>query len=73
VDFIVTVGERRIPIEVKYRRHIDPHRDPLGLRSFIEQSHYNAPFGVLVTLHEDVAVPDPRIVPVSLRSFLLIR
>jgi len=73
VDFVLTIGEKRIPIEVKYRRRIDMHRDTLGLRSFLEKSHYNAPFAVLVTMLEDVEVPDPRIVPVSLRSLLLAR
>lgn len=73
VDFVLTVGERRIPLEVKYRRRIDPHRDTLGLRAFIEKAHYNAPFGVLVTMLEDVDIPDQRIVPVSLRSLLLAR
>jgi hypothetical protein len=71
VDFVLTIGEKRIPLEVKYRRRIDVHRDTLGLRSFLEKTHYNAPFAVLVTMLEDVAVPDPRIVPVSLRSLLL--
>lgn len=73
VDFVLTVGERRIPVEVKYRRHIDPHRDTVGLRSFLEKIHYNAPFAVLVTLEDGVSVPDPRIIPVSLRSLLLMR
>jgi hypothetical protein len=58
---------------VKYRRRIDPHRDTLGLRAFIEKAHDNAPFGVLVTLSQGVQIPDPRIVPVSLRSLLLMR
>ena len=73
VDFVLTMGEHRIPLEVKYRRRIDTHRDTLGLRAFIEKSVYNAPFGILVTLHDDVTVDDPRIVPVSLRSLLLLR
>jgi hypothetical protein len=73
VDFVLTIGERRIPMEVKYRRRIDPHRDTLGLRAFVEKTHYNAPFAVLVTMLEDVEIPDPRIVPVSLRSLLLAR
>jgi predicted AAA+ superfamily ATPase len=73
VDFVLTIGEKRIPVEVKYRRRIDPHRDTLGLRSFLEKTHYNAPFAVLVTMLEDVEIPDPRIVPVSLRSLLLTR
>jgi len=57
---------------VKYRQRVDPHRDTLGLRAFLEKSVYNAPFGVLVTMNDDVEVPDPRIVPVPLRSFLLL-
>lgn len=73
VDFVLTIGEKRIPLEVKYRRRIDPHRDTLGLRSFLEKAHYNAPFGILITMVEEVHVPDPRIVPVSLRSLLLTR
>jgi hypothetical protein len=67
------VGQKRIPIEVKYRRRIDPHRDTLGLRAFIEKTVYNTPFGVLVTLEDDVEIPDPRIVAISLRSLLLMR
>ena len=73
VDYVLTIGERRIPLEVKYRRRIDPLRDTVGLRSFIERSHYNAPFGLLVTMLDDVEVIDPRIVPVSLRQLLLLR
>ena len=73
VDFVLTVGDRRIPVEVKYRRRIDPFRDTLGLRSFLEKTHYHAPFAVLVTMLEGVEIPDPRIVPVSLRSLLLMR
>jgi hypothetical protein len=48
-------------------------RDTLGLRAFLEKSVYNAPFGILVTMHDDVIVPDPRIVCVSLPSLLLLR
>ncbi len=73
VDFVLTIGEKRIPLEVKYRRRIDPHRDTLGLRSFLERTHYNAPFGVLVTCADDVAIPDPRIVAVSLPALLMMR
>lgn len=72
VDFVLTVGEQRVPLEVKYRRWID-HRDTLGLRSFIEKTHYNAPFGVLVTMLDDVASDDPRIVSLPLSSLLLLR
>jgi len=73
IDFIITIGDKRIPLEVKYRRRIDEHRDTLGLRSFLEKTHYNAPFAVLVTMSDDAQVADPRIVAVSLRSLLLMR
>lgn len=73
VDFVLTIGEKRIPIEVKYRKRIDPLDDTRGLRAFLEKSVYNAPFAILVTLEDEVAVPDPRIVPISLSSFLWTR
>ena len=73
VDFVLTIGERRIPLEVKYRRSIDPHRDTVGLRAFLEKTHDNAPFGVLVSMTENTKVFDPRILPVSLRSLLWAR
>jgi predicted AAA+ superfamily ATPase len=72
VDFVLTVGEQRIPLEVKYRRRID-HRDTVGLRSFMEKSHYNAPFGLLVTLLDEAASDDPRIISLPLSTLLLLR
>jgi predicted AAA+ superfamily ATPase len=73
VDFVLTVGDTRIPLEIKYRQRIDPHRDTVGIRAFLEKTAYNAPFGVLVTLHDGVKITDPRIVAVSLASLLLLR
>ena len=73
VDYILTIGDKRIPLEVKYRRRIDPLRDTEGLRSFLEKVHYNAPFGILVTMLDDVEIRDPRIIAVSLPSLLLMR
>lgn len=73
VDFVLTVGTKRIPVEVKYRQHIDPHQDTLGLRAFLEKSVYNAPFGLLVTLEDDVEVLDPRVIPIPLSSLLWLK
>jgi predicted AAA+ superfamily ATPase len=73
VDFILTVGEHRIPLEVKYRQQIDWLRDTKGMRFFLEKAAYNAPFGILVTLTDDVTVTDPRIVALPLSSLLLMR
>ncbi len=73
VDFVITTGTRRIPVEVKYRKRIDPLDDTRGIRSFLEKTVYNAPLGILVTLFDDVTINDPRIVPISLSSFLWLR
>ncbi|NSW55572.1 MAG: ATP-binding protein [Armatimonadetes bacterium] len=73
VDFVLTVGEHRIPLEVKYRKYVDKHRDTVGLRAFLEKTVYNAPFGLLVTLADGVVVDDPRIVALPLSSVLLMR
>ena len=72
VDFVLTVGDRRIPLEVKYQARIDPLRDTDGLRAFLETRANNAPFGVLVT-QTAAEVDDPRIVSLPLSSLLLLR
>jgi predicted AAA+ superfamily ATPase len=73
VDFVLTIGEKRIPVEVKYRRVIDPLRDTFGLRAFLEKSVNNAPFGLLITRSDAPTVPDPRIVTVPLAALLIVR
>lgn len=73
VDYVATVGARRIPIEIKYRRRIDFHQDTVGLRAFVEKRVYNAPFGILVTLEDCLVAPDPRIVAIPLPTLLLLR
>jgi len=73
VDFVITVGEYRIPVEVKYRLHIDPHRDTIGLRAFLEKTVYNAPFGLFITLSDEVGLDDPRIISMPLSTLLLLR
>ena len=42
VYYVLTIGEQRIPLEIKYRRRID-HNDTAGLRAFMGKSVYNAP------------------------------
>ena len=73
VDFVLTAGARRVPVEVKYRRRIDPPRDAAGLRSFIEKPANNAAFGVLITQDDAAPVDDPRIVSLPLSTFMLLR
>jgi predicted AAA+ superfamily ATPase len=72
LDFVLTVGEQRMPVEIKYRKQIT-HGDTRKLRSFIERAHYNAPFGILVTLLDESATDDPRIVSLPLSTLMLLR
>lgn len=73
VDFILTLGEKRIPVEVKYQKRIDPLRDTLGLRSFLEKAVNNAPFGLLITQEDAAALDDPRIVRLPLSTIMMLR
>lgn len=73
VDFVLTIGIRRIPVEVKYQARIDPLRDTEGLRSFTEKTVNNAPFGLLVTQEGSQAVLDPRIIELPLSTLMLLR
>jgi predicted AAA+ superfamily ATPase len=73
VDFVLTIGEKRIPVEVKYRRVVDPLRDTVGLRTFLEKAVNNAPFGLLITRDDTPPVTDPRIVTVRLPALLVVR
>jgi len=73
VDFIITTGVHRMPVEVRYQRTVDGFRDTKGIRAFLEKTVYNAPFGILVTLTDEVKVDDPRIVTLPLSSLLLMR
>lgn len=72
VDYVITVGGQRIPVEVKYRRHIT-HEDTRGLRAMLEKTVYGTRFGLLVTLNDDPASDDPRIVSLPLSTLLLLR
>ena len=72
VDFVLTIGEQRIPLEVKYRRQVS-HNDTLALRAMIERTVYRAPFGILVTQQEEPGTDDPRIVSLPLSTLLLLR
>ncbi len=73
VDFVLTIGTKRIPLEVKYQRRIDPLRDTEGLRTFVEKKVNNAPFGLLITQTDDAGVDDPRIVALPLSTLMLLR
>ncbi len=60
-------------MEVKYRLKIKESSDTANLRAFLDKPVYNAPFGILLTLTDDVTIKDPRIVALPLSSLLLMR
>ena len=72
IDYVLSIGEQRIPVEIKYRRRID-FGDTRGIRAFIERSVYNAPFGILVVQDDAAKVDDPRIVTLPLSTLLMMR
>jgi predicted AAA+ superfamily ATPase len=72
IDFVLTVGTRRIPIEVKYRRRVDSHRDTEAVRTFLEKTVNNASFGLIIT-QDELELSDPRLIAVPLSTFMLLR
>jgi len=73
IDYVLTIGTLRIPMEIKYRQHIDPLADTEGLRTFLEKTVYNAPFALLITQTDEATVDDPRIICLPLSSLMLLR
>jgi len=73
IDFILTIGTKRIPLEVKYQRRVDAWGDTEAMRTFIEKAINNAPFGILVTQADVAPLDDPRIVALPLSSLMLLR
>ena len=69
----MTIGTKRSPLEVKYQRRLDPLRDTESLRTFLEKSVNNAPFGLLVCQTDTEDILDPRIIALPLASLMLLR
>jgi predicted AAA+ superfamily ATPase len=72
VDFVLTIGDQRIPIEIKYRNTIKEEH-LRGLKWFIEKPINRAPFGILVTKNEFNIDFDERIVAIPLKHLMLLR
>ena len=72
VDFVLTVGMQRIPIEVKYRRGGLQQDDFRGLHAFCDNTHYRARFGLVITqdIHQEI---DERTLALPASAFLLAR
>jgi predicted AAA+ superfamily ATPase len=75
IDFVLSIGLKRLPMEVKYQHRIHPERHTKALRAFLDDEKNQAPFGLLITQSDlpDDALDDPRIVALPLSSLLLVR
>ncbi|MBA3482605.1 MAG: hypothetical protein H0T51_12390 [Pirellulales bacterium] len=72
LDFVLTIGTSRIPVEVKYRRGLRDKAAIAGIESFCDKAAYSAPFGVVVTQTAEGPIGDKAIaVPAS--SMLLLK
>jgi predicted AAA+ superfamily ATPase len=72
VDFVLTIGTRRIPVEVKYCRGQPKPSDLAGLRSFCSAKKYGADFGLLIT--QELSGPvDDVVIGVPASAFLCVR
>lgn len=67
IDYLVEIGDKHIPIEVKYRKNI-PKLD--ALEDYLSKSVHNAPFGIVIT-KDDFWVRD-QIVAIPFKKFLLL-
>jgi predicted AAA+ superfamily ATPase len=71
VDFVLTIGDHRIPIEVKYRNKIKSEHFK-GIRAFIDKPINRAPFGLLITKNATQS-PDEGVVAIPLKHLLILR
>ena len=69
---MLEVGDQQIPVQVQYRRGIDPVGDTRGIRAVVEKPAKRAPFGLLITREDGPAIDDPRIVSMPLSTFMLL-
>ena len=72
VDYVLTIGDRRIPVEIKYQSQIN-ETDTRNLRLFLERTVNNATFGILVTKTDDIHLRDPRIITMPLSTLLMLK
>jgi predicted AAA+ superfamily ATPase len=72
IDYVLTVGDHRIPVEVKYRRRLSG-KDFAGLAGFLDQRANSAPLGLMVTRDFGYQSLDPRVICVPLQAMLMIR
>lgn len=68
VDFVITLGSIRIPIEVKYQNNPTVSR---GIKQYLEKPEHNAKFGLLLT--KNTYWVKGNIIAIPVKNFLLLR
>jgi predicted AAA+ superfamily ATPase len=71
MDFVIIIGDHRIPIEVKYRNTIK-NEHYKGLQYFMDKPINRAPFGILITKNETESI-DERVIVIPLKHLLILR
>lgn len=71
LDFVITIGDQRIPIEVKYRNTVKSEHYK-GLEWFVSNPLNRAPFGILISKNP-VESSNDQIISIPLKHFLLLR
>lgn len=72
VDFVLSVGTTRLPVEIKYRRSKPAKVDLAGIEAFCQKKAYQARFGIVITQsHAGDINSNALAVPAS--TFLLLR
>jgi predicted AAA+ superfamily ATPase len=72
VDFVITAGTRRIPIEVKYTRDEASASDLRGALDFCNNSNFEAPFG-LVVMQKTHRLIEQRLLAIPAAALLMLR
>ncbi|WP_448520364.1 ATP-binding protein [Rhodoflexus sp.] len=71
IDFIITIGDQRIPIEVKYRNTIKAEHYK-GLEWFMSSPVNRAPFGILITKNDTMSTHE-NVITIPLKNLLILR
>lgn len=71
VDFVMTIGTKHLPIEVKYTRSFPKNGQLNGLKSFCGQKRFDAPFGIAITQEYAGPIGDS-IIAVPASTFLML-
>ncbi len=72
LDFVVTIGTRRIPLEIKYQRGSLGPEDWQGIQGFCGKKHYEASFGLVITQNTCREISDT-VIALPAKALLLVK